>query len=100
MQLSIVCPVEVTQEHINNGIRFLPRHCPIALAIKNNNVIVASVSYDYALILLKNDVSMPPFKTWKLDHELSQFIIDFDRGNYVKPMIGFITCKLNTTTQT
>ncbi|KKL61653.1 hypothetical protein LCGC14_2193140 [marine sediment metagenome] len=69
--------VNVTQDHIAQGIRDDMCRCPIALALLPS-VGSLSVSREYVITLHHGEFDLPP--------EAQQFIRDFDAGRMVYPI--------------
>jgi len=75
--------INVTQSHINNGIRESCHKCAIALALND--------ALDNKYYLLVEDVihiSGLNYNSWitrKINSKIADFIFDFDQGKKVKP---------------
>lgn len=71
--------VNVTQSHIEDGIRWSSTSCPIALALcdHHDNVIVGSIS----LVITKDDMQ----RIFSLPENARDFIWRFDHGDMVNP---------------
>jgi len=69
--------IEVTQEHIDKGLKMSCSMCPVALALKDKGFTHVSV-IGYSMFVDGSRYINTP--------ELRQFINDFDMGEYVKPV--------------
>lgn len=68
--------VDVTQEHIDKGMRDSCLSCPIALALKKKGD---------RLVRVRNTVAYVANMPYQLPQEAIAFILDFDHGELVKP---------------
>ena len=68
--------IEVTQKHIDEGVRHSRCNCPIAKAVKE--AVPAHVEVSGESIWIEGDFQL-------LDYPCMQFVSDFDAGRKVSP---------------
>ena len=78
--------VEVTQEHINQGVAYSLRRSPIALAIRENGLANVRVSNWYIFYNQQPTPLQFDFTTINNDSLIGKWIFDFDHGKGVFPI--------------
>lgn len=89
MNLEIIIPIEITEEHIEKG-KTDCEDCPIALAIKECcglNIIEIYVTVNGIHITYNNNNE----KIWTICDKLTDFIHDFDFIDFVYPTTGYLS---------
>lgn len=75
--------VTVTQEHIDNGERYSPHSCPIALAVGEDTSWINRVSVGPGSFAIQHVFSE---ERYFLPKEAMQFVKQFDSGKHVEPI--------------
>ena len=70
--------IEVSQHHIDQGIPFQTRHCPIALAMQDNGF--ENVQVDPCFVYYKDTPKI------RMDILIGKWMNDFDGGKEVFPI--------------
>ena len=77
--------IKVTKQHIKDGIRHMPRACPVAIAVSSTDYVLCEddeVSVCGSFVYIERIGSK---STYKLPRSVRRFIGRFDNGKKVKP---------------
>lgn len=78
--------IEVTQEHINKGERYVPTGCPIALAVRDAlKNYTSAVAVGYQSIVVHNPETGEREYTFNLPADALAFLYEFDADREVAP---------------